>query len=328
MKTVFVDESGATGLVDFAQQPVFALSAVCIEETAASALCERFLPKSLTRIDEMKHARIICRECKAIRTGLVAIQESVLNTCPAFSYCMEKRYMALLSLAADCIPGNRPDAFVLDRYAHGLLLKWDRLCGIFDLPMLLRHYYDAITCGNTVERKELFMIFREAARQALIQSQDEDLSAVLSGVVSLDPETVEEFEASVGVHDLSQNCIVGLVAEMAKELQEPFKLILDLSYHDEAIERIVSLLTTNFPGIVVESGNSQDYYGLQIADIMSGGARFAAELAYGKKGLNDQYGEYRSRVLSLYEKSKKMLWQPSGSPVSIVEGIRRLWMTG
>lgn len=326
MKTVFVDESGATGLVDFVQQPVFALSAVCIEEPSASALCEKYLPKSLTRINELKHEKLIRRGCKTIRAGLVAIQETVLNTYPAFSYVMEKRYMALLSLAVDFIPGDIPDVFELGRYAHNLLLKWEHLCGRFDLPILLQHYYDVITCNDAVERKDLFTTFREDARRALTKSQDVDLCAVLSGVVSLNPATLEEFEASVGTHDLSQYCIVGLVVEMARELQEPFKLILDSSYHDGTIGNIVSLLTTKLPGIVVASGNSKDYHGLQIADIMSGGARFAAELAYGKKGQGDQYGDYRNRVLSLYDKSNKMLWQPSGSPVSIVEGIRRLRM--
>ena len=326
MKTVFVDESGATGLVDFVQQPVFALSTVCIEESSARVLSERYLPRSITRIDELKHDKLIRRRFAEIRTGLVNIQEIVLGTYPAFSYAIEKRYMALLLLAADCIPGDHPDVFELDRYAHNLLLKWDRLCGRFDLPMLLRHYYNAITCTDAVERKDLFTTFRKDARQAIVMSRDEDLCAVLSGIVALDTTSLEEFEASVGVHDLSQNCIIGLILEMVKELQEPFKLILDSSYHDEVIGSIVSLLATKFPGIVVESGDSKEYHGLQIADIMAGGARFAAELAYGKKYLDDRYNDYRKKILSLYDKTKKMLWQPSSSRVSIIEGARRLEM--
>ena len=54
MKTVFVDESGATGLVDFDSQPVFALSAVCIEEDDARMLCEKFLPREITKLPELK----------------------------------------------------------------------------------------------------------------------------------------------------------------------------------------------------------------------------------------------------------------------------------
>lgn len=61
MKTVFVDESGATGLVDFGSQPVFALSAVCIEEDDARMLCEKFLPREITKLSELKNNRLVGR---------------------------------------------------------------------------------------------------------------------------------------------------------------------------------------------------------------------------------------------------------------------------
>ena len=51
--------------------------------------------------------------------------------------------------------------------------------------------------------------------------------------------------------------IVGIVAEMARELNEPFQLMLDASYHDGMVDSIVSLLCYKFPGIVVDRGDSE-----------------------------------------------------------------------
>ena len=324
MKTVFVDESGATGLVDFDSQPVFALSAVCIAEDEARMLCEDFLLRRITRLSELKHNRLVGRAYAPIQNGLVELQAQVLKRFPAYSYCVDKRYSALISLCADCIPGESPQVLMLHQYAMALCSKWERLCDAFDLPGLLCSYYDAVTCGNMDERSCKFEMFIEKVNDALRRCSDEVLHTVLGGIAWRKEACVGEFNASIGIHDLSQRCIVGLVAEMARELKEPFKLMLDASYHDEAVGSIVSLLRFKFPRIIVDRGDSKSYCGLQIADILAGGARFVAELAYSRRGEHEWHLAYSKKILSLYKESGRMLWCPPAEPISIAEGVCRL----
>ena len=324
MKTVFVDESGATGLVDFGSQPVFALSAVCIEEDEARMLCEKLLPHRMTRLSELKHSRLVGRKYAPIQNGLVELQAQVLKNSHSFSYCVDKRYSALISLCADCIPGESPQVLLLPQYAMSLCNKWDRLCDAFDLPGLLHSYYDAVTCGNIDEISCKFEMFIEKVNAALGRCCDEDLHNVLGGIARREKACVNEFKASVGVHDLSQRCIVGVIAEVARELNEPFQLILDASYHDEAVDSMVSLLRFKFPGIVVDSGDSKNYCGLQIADILAGGARFAAEFAYSREGGHKLHLAYSEKILSLYKEYGRMLWCPPSDPPSMVEAVSNL----
>lgn len=324
MKTVFVDESGATGLVDFDRQPVFALSAVCIEEVEARLLCEHFLPHSMTRLSELKHSRLVSRAYAPIQNGLVELQTQVLKRFPAFSYCVDKRYSALISLCADCIPGESPQVLLLPQLAMSLCNKWERLCEVFDLPGLLHSYYDVVTCGNMTERSCKFEMFMVKVNDALGRCHDEDLHNVLGGIARREEACVNEFNASVGVHDLSQRCIVGIVAEVARALKEPFQLMLDASYHDEVVDSIVSLLRFKFPRIVVDSGDSKNYCGLQIADILAGGARFAAELAYSREGEHKLHLAYSEMILSLYNECGRMLWCPPSDPSNMVEAVSNL----
>lgn len=324
MKTVFVDESGATGLVDFGSQPVFALSAVCIEEDDARMLCEKFLPREITKLSELKHNRLVGRAYAPIQDGLFELQAQVLKRCPAYSYCVEKRYSALISLCADCIPGESPQVELLPRYAMFLCNKWERLCDTFDLPGLLHSYYEAATCGNIDERSYRFEMFIEKVNDALGKCCDEDLHNVLGSIARRDEACVNEFKARVGDHDLSQRCIVGIVAEVARELNEPFQLELDASYHDEAVDSMVSLLRFKFPRIVVDSRDSKNYCGLQIADILAGGARFAAKLAYFRGIEHEHHFAYREKTLSLYKESRRMLWCPPSITSNMLQAVSSL----
>lgn len=324
MKTVFVDESGATGLVDFDSQPVFALSAVCIEEDDARMLCEDLLPRRMTGLSELKHSRLVGRAYAPIQNGLVGLQTQVLKRFPAYSYCVDKRYSALMSLCADCIPGESPQVLLLPQFAMALYSKWEMLSDAFDLQGVLHSYYDAVTCGNIDEISCKFEMFIEKVNDALGKCCDEDLHSALDGIARCEEACVNEFKASVGPHDLSQRCIVGIVAEMAQELNEPFRLILDASYHDAMVDSIVSLLRFKFPRIVVDSGNSKNYHGLQLADILAGGARFAAELAYFRGIEHEHHSAYREKILSLYKESRRMLWCPPSTPPNMLQAVSSL----
>lgn len=324
MKTVFVDESGATGLVDFDRQPVFVLSAVCIEEDEARILCEDLLPYGITMLPELKHNRLVGRAYAPIQNGLVELQARVLKRYPAYSYCVDKRYSAWVSLCADCIPGESPQVLLLPQYAMALCNKWERLCDAINLQGLLHSYYEAVTCGNMDERSCKFETFIANANEALGKCYDEDLHNVLGGIARQEEACISEFKASIGVHDLSQRCVVGLVAEMARELNEPFRLMLDTSYHDEAVDSIVSLLRLKFPRIAVDIGDSKSYCGLQIADILAGGARFAAELAYSRRGEHERHLAYSEKILSLYKESGRMLWCPPSIPPNMLQAVSSL----
>lgn len=99
MKLVFIDEAGNTGC-DFlsVEQPYFALSGVCCTPEEAHALLEQCFPRLQS---EAKHASLVKQEKNY--AGLLEVQQTCIRNFHAITILYDKKYACVKSFVQDCV---------------------------------------------------------------------------------------------------------------------------------------------------------------------------------------------------------------------------------
>ena len=322
--TVFIDESGASGILD-SKQPVFTLSAIHITEEQAREFCMEHLAAqyaSHNKPSEIKFSKLLSLD--NVDT-LLSINEALLSSRFTRSYAVEKRYCLLCMAAMNSI---HAEAIIHDHYAEFALYlraKWDALSNKTDMESLLRAYHAAISHKKVDGYyKRDFEKYVSVAKEAIEKSQDPILNLVFGGVANLRAADVDEFENSVGKSDMVATFMSGLLYEIASNVNSPLAIVLDKSNHDEPAFEMIHLLAANRQGISVDSRKSQKSYGLLLADLLAGASRMAAEMIYGHVNKHDQYTSFRECLAEQFKSSNSMMFNLTDSPPTVQSRFNNL----
>ena len=232
---VYVDESGNGGLFD-KEQPVFALSAVAIEEDEAKRLREKYLPVSLVGKSELKHDSLSKRVRNNIQKRLGDLQEELLRNHLAFSYVIAKRFFVIARMMMDCRAGEDPRTWEYQKDARCLYYHYDEICRKCDFKGVLKAYVAAVGLISDDEKfPGAFSRFINAARVAI--SQWPPLYYYLGDIARRDKACVEEFLANPGKY-MHASMLIGLVNVLLSEDQRDIDVICDEQRHGAVIPRV------------------------------------------------------------------------------------------
>lgn len=322
MNTVFIDESGASGITDWERQPVFSLSALCIQENDAVQLCNQYLPTSISvSKSELKHNKLVRKQDDQILDELLALQRHLLNNMFVRSYVVDKRYFTLLWLAQNCIPAEDARHNMIEFFAYDVFRRWSDLIQIPAFARLLTCYQRAIVQDETDIKRDLDSFIVQAA-ETISAIQLPSLTAILDGIANRNESALEEFMSSIGKLDMVSVCTSGLVCEIFRGVARPTQLIYDRRTDDREVVRIFEGLTNNIQGdMTLTTQKSQMSRSLQLADILAGGARMAAERFYGVKSVSCQNDRYSEELLTMYQEVQCMMYCPDGHPMPLAKRI-------
>ena len=319
--TVYVDESGNGGLFD-AEQPVFTLSAIAIEEEEARRLREEYLPQKLIGEGELKHDSLSKRLRNGVQKRLGDLQEVMLRDHLAFSYVFDKRFFIIEKMMMDCRAGCDIRAGAFQRDAMLLYYRYAEIntyCNFYDV---LRAYVRVIGLNREDENFHTeFDRFVSVVNVAI--SQWPILGYFLGGIASRHPDCVEEFELSKG-RCLHAPMLVGLVNEIYRKDQRDINIICDDSPQYDDIENL--FCQTPLSGHVhsLINGGSDKYCGIQLADLLAGGGRYVGELKLLGKERSEKEKDYVARLKDAYERYDRLLRQPPDVPVSQSERMAEI----
>ena len=325
--TVFIDESGASGILD-SVQPVFTLSAIHITEEEAESFCSEHLAAQYARPNrpsEIKFTKLLSRD--NVDT-LLSINEALLSSRFIRVYAVEKRYCLLCMAAMNSI---HAEARIHDNYAELALYlraKWDALSNKADMDSLLRAYYAAISHKElNAQYKRDFQNFVLVARDAIAKTQDPVLNLIIGGIANLREADVSEFEQSIGKLDMVSTFMSGLLFEIVNNVGRPFEIVLDKSNHDEPTFRMINLLATHTSGISVSSRKSHKSYGLLLADLLAGASRMAATMVYGYADEHDRFFSFSKRLAEQFQSANSMMFNLTDSPPTVHSRFNELLET-
>lgn len=311
MVDVYVDESGNSGFFD-PKQPVFALSALVISDADAEKVKE-LLPQRLLQGDELKHENLSKAHRKKVRDGLVEVQRELLTKHPALVYVIEHRFCLIQKLLMDCIPGNDPRVFWIQQMALDIYGEYDdlvRSCGIDQILMA----YDELS--STASDGPDFLNDLTAFQEQLLlaASKSEVLDMALGDFARGDANCVEEFVASCGKLNLHNSLIFGLLTELFKVVHDDMRLVFDESPQfglmKAAWERPILRQVKD-----VISCSSHISLGIQLADILAGGARLVGERKFSSNVVRRKEAAYCDALEKIYDDNDVMLFQPPYRPV-------------
>ena len=315
MTTVYIDESGNGGLLD-PQQPVFALSAIRISEAEAKAELEKFLPASLIGGNgERKHDSLSKRIRNGIQKRLGDLQVELVSKYDALSYVVDKRHILIAKMLSGCIAGDDWRILYLQDFTRTLYANYAHLCKVCQFDKILKAYNEAIGCTPDDRRfAERFKSFVAATKQAI---QDyPPLNFILGDIANEETSCVEEFTFNSG-HNIHASMLFGLVNELLKLSPEPIDIVCDDSPQYGGVQKLFDIHPFGASVHSVSSDNSRHSCGLQLADLLAGGARFVGERQFGRKNHGKTQVAYVERLVELYDKSERLLYQPASTNVSI-----------
>lgn len=309
METVCIDESGYTGAdLMNADQPIQAASAVRISEIAAKALIDHHFPKS--RALELKYRELVRREKHW--PALLSLQKAILDHYHGISYVCDKKFAATLKLLDYCL---EPVAYAggVDFYANGhfhALASVIHLCapifwGADKFNNLLQSFQEAVRQKTDAKVDSFFNAYNEIG--------DDEFNRELFPLAMRHPICEDSIRDPETTMDIGVPLVIGLLSKTEQQKTGDYTILHDRTKNMREIARHLDLLVatdesksfrlSNFAALTfplrlkhVRSGDSRDFYGLQLADILVGGA---VDIAYCKIGLKPET-YYTSRLESLY----------------------------
>ena len=305
----YIDESGYTGgdLLN-KEQPFVGVSSVLICEGTAKQLVNDFFPK--IQADELKHKNLSRRE--NYWNNLLAIQDALLNEHFGITYVCNKKYLLCLLFLSTCLePFYYQDG--KDFFKNGEIVSIASLM-----------YKAAPAFWGRDEFDDLLYLFQNAMKvksdvsiNALTEKakylSGRKLSELLIPLSNGHHGCIEEIKFSKSTTDPVVITMISLISHIEKYIKEKYRIIHDRSrsltrYHDIlnvfiGIEDNVSfpqsdITSFNFPLMITEvtQEDSKNKFGLQMADLLVGGA---IEHAMSQMGLIKK-NDYNQKIASLY----------------------------
>ena len=294
---VFGDESGATGsnLVDV-QDRVFALGTVRRTDGEAREVVERLRSTCRIQAGELKFRqfsqenRIDC---------LVSYLERELEENRLFAVAVDKHYMAMAKIVDFLLEefwfrkgANLYEGGLAQQYARTLFVEGRAQLSSFTYDALLESF--VACCGQLPSAADVQVLFR-LLRRALLEAKSDNLTSVLSAILESRSSAEEIFVelAQPGVPTLDP--LTPCVAQAARSWSErvsgrSIAMVLDenplltpewLRIVNGQLANPVDMVVYHLPPVAVrlETGSSWNHAGIQLADLVAGASRVAADVA-------------------------------------------------
>ena len=309
MKSVYIDESGYTGIDLLNQdQPFQGASAIYISDSEAKELINKYFPR--IQSNELKYKKIAKR--KNNWEHLLGLQRDILENHVCVSYVCDKRFLLILHFLDYAV-----EPFYFDRH-----INFYEDGGNYSLGSLL--YYVAGTLLKGDNFKEILSLFQYA-----INSKSEiSISALIEKIKATNWQELPEAFGPLALEDNS--CIevmknknvstdgayivlLSLISRLEAIIDHEYDIIHDksknLEQYDLILGKIINhekeisfketdLTTLNFPLKLrsVSQFDSKDSPGVQLADVLIGGLMDSTKAITGIK-VND----YNKRIIELYK---------------------------
>lgn len=311
MVNVYVDESGNAGVFD-PKQPVFALSAIVISD--ADAVKEKqALPSKLLQGGELKHENLSKDRREKMRNGLIALQRNLIVGYPALVYAVEQRFCLIQKLLMDCIPGNDRRVYFIQQMALDIYNDYDELVRSCGLDQILKKYDEVISMKT--EDPDFHDALSELQKRLLeATSKSEVLSFALGDFARDDNASVDEFMSSCGGVNLHLTLLFGILNEMFKVIDDDVCVVFDESPQFRQVKEVWKRPLMRQVKDVVSTPSHQSL-GIQLADILAGGARLVAERMFKCNVVRAKEKEYCDELVKIYEQKDIMLFQPPYFPI-------------
>lgn len=319
--TVYVDESGNGGLLDKGQ-PVFTLSAIAIEEEEARRLREEYLPQKLIGQGELKHDSLSKRLRNGVQKRLGDLQEVMLRDHLAYSYVFVKLFYLIEKMMMDCTPGEDMRCVFIQRDAMTLYGQYGEINTKCDFEKVLKAYDRAIGLEVKDERfQESFDKFVAEVNTAIRNYPP--LRHFLGGIASRDKDCVKEFKDNTG-RNVHAPTLIGLINELFKADPSDIRIICDDSPQFEGVEKVFNGVPLSEHIRDLRKGVSDECYGLQLADLLAGGARYVGEKRMLGLDHGDKLNGYVCRLETAYDENNRLLCQPPAFPIPMFARISEI----
>lgn len=311
MVNVYVDESGNAGAFD-PKQPVFALSAIVISD--ADAEKEKLvLPTKLLQGNELKHENLSKDHRKKMRDSLVALQRNLIVGYPTLVYAVEHRFCLIQKLLMDCIPGNDPRVYWIQQIALDIYNDYDELVRICGFDQILMKYDEVISMN--AEAADFHDALTEFQKRLLdATSKAEVLSFALGDFARGNDACVDEFMSSCGDVNLHLILLFGILNEMLKMVSDDVCVIFDESPQFRQVKDAWKRPLMRQVKDVVSMPSHQSL-GIQLADILAGGARLVGERMFKSSVGRTKEKAYCDELEKVYAQKDIMLFQPPYFPI-------------
>ena len=338
MKTIFIDESGYTKS-DFlnADQPIFTLASVCVDDGDAQRIKEHTFPNLAT---ELKHSKL-CRHPNNY-AKLIEIQRACLNDYMAMTYSVYKRYMLCEMFAINCISpfctNLKYGTNEFRRFTLELTIPTNNpWYNPKEIDKLLAKYRHLLCCADSTMLPQRCSEFLSMWQN----STDENLRKLSFGFAKATPDYIQQMVADTDLSGIAPIILLGLITQIERVMDEPYELCFDAS---DKINKYLPLFDQfrNASPAVFHIGNgeelklplskfrgarevdSKNHVGIQLADILSGGATKMAAVQYGCAKNTEQL-RYGLMVLNLHKQYPlQHFYKPQDDGVDFANDIKRL----
>lgn len=311
MVNVYVDESGNAGAFD-PKQPVFALSAIVISDADAEKEI-KVLPSKLLQGNELKHENLSKDHREKMRKGLIALQRNLIVGYPALVYAVEQRFCLIQKLLMDCIPGNDQRVYFIQQMALDIYNDYDELVRVCGFDQILKKYDEVISMNA---EDDAFPDALSELQEGLLEatSKSDVLSFALGDFAHNDDASVDEFMSSSGGVNLHLTLLFGILNEMFKRIDDDVCVVFDESPQFRQVKDAWKRpLMRQVKDIV--SMPSHLSLGIQLADILAGGARLVGERMFKSKVVRTKEKAYCDQLEKIYAQNNIMLFQPPYFPI-------------
>lgn len=309
MKSVYIDESGYTGIDLLNQDQVFqGASAIYISDLEAKDLIKKHFPK--IKSTELKYKKLIKR--KNNWENLLGLQKDMLENHVCINYVCNKKYLLILHFLDYAV-----EPFYFERNVN---LYEDG--GNYSLGSLL--YYVADTLLNGQDFKDILSLFQyainsksEISISALIEkikfTNWQELPEAFGPLALENSSCVEAIKNKDTSTDAAYIILFSLISRLEAIIDHEYEIVHDrsknLEQYDVALSKMINheteisfkqtdLTTLKFPLKLrsISQINSKDSPGVQLADVLIGGLMDATKAITGMK-VND----YNKRITELYK---------------------------
>lgn len=319
MERFCVDESGYTGFdLLNAEQQFQGASAICISEEEAQKVIRHFFPK--LQANELKYRALARRPGNLER--LLDMQRHVLQNHKCVTYIAHKRFLLTLMFIDYAVEPNY--------YAQGYNLYQDG--GNYALGSLLFFTgvplfgpgYEKVLANFQSAMKQKSEIAIEELLQSVAELPCHKLPEAMGPLYNRCPECISAITTDGVTTDAALIVLQSLISRMEAMASGPYRVDHDRSKnliqyhnllqqfinHQESIEfRQSEIAAIRFPLklTAVEQVDSKDCLGVQLADILIGGAVDAANSLIGLR----EKTSYTDGVISAYKHDQLIHMLPS-----------------
>ncbi len=338
MKTVFIDESGYT-MSDLlnADQPVFALAAVCIDEDSARCIKKNVFPE-MDNV-ELKHSKIFGDDKNDTR--LLKIQQICLKEYKAITYSVFKRYFFCEIFVCRCImPFCRDIVYGTNKFRqftrHLSIPQnnlWYDVKEVDKILMLFRTLLASPDCSLQSNLSKFLSVWQNTT--------DVNLQRLCVGFSRANLKYVEQMVRNTDLSAITPITLFGLITQLESMINEPYLVYCDESAKIREYKTLFEKLRDVPPNVFhngfggqynlpftyfkgIQEVDSKKYVGIQFADILAGSAVKMASVQYGcEKRLNRI--RYGIRVLDLHRQYPlQYFYKPHNDDVDISTDFSRL----